>query len=117
MDLVATEPATSGVGERAVDEGRGLLKINPLADWSRADVERFVADNYVPYNVLHDRGFPSIGCAPCTRAVRVGESERIAVAGAKAGVRIVLPLGLCFLPAFVLLTVVPLVMGLVEPLG
>lgn len=49
--------------------------------------------------------------------LRVGESERIAVAGAKAGVRIVLPLGLCFLPAFVLLTVVPLVMGLVEPLG
>lgn len=58
------------------DEARGLIKINPLADWTRADVDRFVADNAVPYNVLHDRGFPSIGCAPCTRAVRVGEPER-----------------------------------------
>lgn len=60
----------------AADEARGLIKINPLADWTRADVERLVIDNFVPYNVLHDRGFPSIGCAPCTRAVRVGESER-----------------------------------------
>ena len=58
------------------DEARGLIKVNPLADWSREDVDRFVRDNYVPYNALHDRGFPSIGCAPCTRAVRVGESER-----------------------------------------
>lgn len=58
------------------DAQRKLLKLNPLADWSREDVDRFVRDNYVPYNVLHDRGFPSIGCAPCTRAVRVGEPER-----------------------------------------
>jgi len=58
------------------DAARGLIKINPLADWSRADVDRFVADNYIPYNVLHDRGFPSIGCAPCTRAIKVGEDER-----------------------------------------
>ena len=58
------------------DEARGLIKINPLADWSRTDVDRFVADNYIPYNVLHDRGFPSIGCAPCTRAIKVGEDER-----------------------------------------
>ncbi len=58
------------------DEGRGLIKVNPLADWSRADVDAYVADNAIPYNVLHDRGFPSIGCAPCTRAIRVGEDER-----------------------------------------
>ncbi|WP_430910366.1 phosphoadenylyl-sulfate reductase [Methylobacterium sp. sgz302541] len=58
------------------DEGRGLIKVNPLADWDRAAIERLVRDNYVPYNALHDRGFPSIGCAPCTRAVRVGEPER-----------------------------------------
>ena len=58
------------------DEARNLIKLNPLADWTREEVDRFVRDNYVPYNVLHDRGFPSIGCAPCTRAVRVGESER-----------------------------------------
>jgi phosphoadenosine phosphosulfate reductase len=59
-----------------VDEQHGLIKINPLADWSARDVAQYVADNRVPYNVLHDRGFPSIGCAPCTRAVRVGEPER-----------------------------------------
>jgi phosphoadenosine phosphosulfate reductase len=58
------------------DEQHGLIKINPLADWIARDVARYVADNRIPYNVLHDRGFPSIGCAPCTRAVRVGESER-----------------------------------------
>ncbi|MEA2759664.1 MAG: phosphoadenosine phosphosulfate reductase [Methylobacteriaceae bacterium] len=58
------------------DEQHGLIKINPLADWIARDVARYVADNRIPYNVLHDRGFPSIGCAPCTRAVRVGEPER-----------------------------------------
>ncbi|WP_375457376.1 phosphoadenylyl-sulfate reductase [uncultured Methylobacterium sp.] len=60
----------------AFDADRGLIKLNPLADWTRDDVAGFVRDNFVPYNALHDRGFPSIGCAPCTRAVRVGEPER-----------------------------------------
>jgi phosphoadenosine phosphosulfate reductase len=58
------------------NEQHGLIKINPLADWSAHDVTRYVTDNLIPYNVLHDRGFPSVGCAPCTRAVRVGEPER-----------------------------------------
>ncbi|WP_082145380.1 phosphoadenylyl-sulfate reductase [Microvirga massiliensis] len=58
------------------DAAHDLLKINPLGDWTRPDVERYVADNAIPYNPLHDRGYPSIGCAPCTRAVRVGEPER-----------------------------------------
>ena len=58
------------------DLERGLVKVNPLADWTRAQIDAFVKDNFIPYNVLHDRGFPSIGCAPCTRAVRIGESER-----------------------------------------
>jgi phosphoadenosine phosphosulfate reductase len=58
------------------DLDRGLIKVNPLADWSRAAVDAFVRTNFIPYNVLHDRGFPSIGCAPCTRAVRIGEDER-----------------------------------------
>ena len=66
--------ATTPVAE--YDAGRGLIKASPLADWTRADVETYVHDNAIPYNVLHDRGFPSIGCAPCTRAVRIGESER-----------------------------------------
>ncbi len=58
------------------DEQRKLIKVNPLADWSRARIDAFVKDNFIPYNVLHDRGFPSIGCAPCTRAIRIGEDER-----------------------------------------
>jgi phosphoadenosine phosphosulfate reductase len=58
------------------DSGYGLTKINPLADWGREDLVRYVTDNAIPYNPLHDQGYPSIGCAPCTRAVRLGEPER-----------------------------------------
>jgi phosphoadenosine phosphosulfate reductase len=58
------------------DEGRGLIKINPLFDWTREQAVDFVRDHDVPYNALHDRGFLSIGCAPCTRAVAPGEPER-----------------------------------------
>lgn len=54
----------------------GLLKLNPLADWSHHDIWRQIRDRDLPYNRLHDRGFPSIGCAPCTRAVKPGEEER-----------------------------------------
>ncbi|MGO4706880.1 phosphoadenylyl-sulfate reductase [Microvirga sp. 2MCAF38] len=59
-----------------IDATYDLIKINPIADWNASQVAQYVNDNRVPYNVLHDRGFPSIGCAPCTRAVRVGEPER-----------------------------------------
>jgi phosphoadenosine phosphosulfate reductase len=58
------------------DEARGLIKINPLLDWNRPQVVDFVREHDVPYNALHDRGFLSIGCAPCTRAVAPGEPER-----------------------------------------
>ena len=51
-------------------------KINPLADWTWGDVWHFIASNDVPYNPLHDEFFPSIGCAPCTRAVTLGEDFR-----------------------------------------
>lgn len=54
----------------------GLVKLNPLADWSREQVMDYVADHGVPTNRLHREGFPSVGCEPCTRAVRPGESER-----------------------------------------
>ena len=54
----------------------GILKINPLADWTEANVWEFVRKNGVPYNKLHDAGYPSIGCAPCTRAVKAGEGVR-----------------------------------------
>jgi phosphoadenosine phosphosulfate reductase len=54
----------------------GLVKVNPLLRWTRTDVWRFVLDNDVPYNPLHDQGYPSIGCWPCTRVVSQGEGER-----------------------------------------
>ncbi|WP_204848102.1 phosphoadenylyl-sulfate reductase [Rhodopila globiformis] len=60
----------------AWDPARRLLKVNPLLDWSREQVAALVRDARVPYNALHDRGFLSIGCAPCTRAVAPGEPER-----------------------------------------
>ncbi|MBM4396408.1 MAG: phosphoadenylyl-sulfate reductase [Deltaproteobacteria bacterium] len=58
------------------DAANGLVKVNPLADWDEAAVWAHVHDRGVPYNPLHDRGFPSIGCAPCTRAVAPGEDPR-----------------------------------------
>jgi phosphoadenosine phosphosulfate reductase len=58
------------------DPERGLIRIHPLFDWTRAQVESAVRDQRIPYNVLEDRGFPSIGCQPCTRAVMPGEDER-----------------------------------------
>jgi phosphoadenosine phosphosulfate reductase len=54
----------------------GILKFNPLANWSEEDVWEYIRTNDVPYNRLHDQGFPSIGCAPCTRAVLPGEDLR-----------------------------------------
>ena len=60
----------------ALDADRGLYKFNPLADWSDDDVWAYIRTRKVPYNVLHDRGYPSIGCAPCTRAVAPGEDQR-----------------------------------------
>ncbi len=60
-----------------VDVGNGgLLKFNPLADWTREQVMEYVAEHRVPTNSLHARGFPSVGCQPCTRAVRPGDDER-----------------------------------------
>jgi len=64
------------VGFVIADRERNLLKFNPLIDWSRQAVEEFASAHEVPVNALHQRGFLSIGCAPCTRAVRPGEPER-----------------------------------------
>jgi phosphoadenosine phosphosulfate reductase len=58
------------------DAAHGMTKFNPLADWSEQDVWNYIRANDVPYNALHDQGFPSIGCAPCTRAVQPGEDVR-----------------------------------------
>jgi phosphoadenosine phosphosulfate reductase len=58
------------------DAKRNLFKINPLADWSVADLQAYAKWNRVPLNPLHERGYPSIGCEPCTRAIKPGEPER-----------------------------------------
>lgn len=58
------------------DEGFDLAKFNPLATWSEDDVWAYIKENNIPYNALHDNGFPSIGCAPCTRAIELGEDVR-----------------------------------------
>lgn len=58
------------------DEGNGLIKYHPLLYWTFDDVKRYINENNIPYNPLHDRGFVSIGCAPCTRAIRPGEDFR-----------------------------------------
>jgi phosphoadenosine phosphosulfate reductase len=50
--------------------------VNPLARWRREEVWDYIFDNQVPYNPLHDRGYPSIGCTHCTRAVAPGEEDR-----------------------------------------
>lgn len=58
------------------DEEKELYKFYPLYNWSLEEVEKFISQNNIPYNVLHDKGYKSIGCQPCTRAVKEGEDMR-----------------------------------------
>ncbi|WP_207062795.1 phosphoadenylyl-sulfate reductase [Motiliproteus sp. SC1-56] len=58
------------------DAANGLQKINPLADWSEKEVWAYIRARDIPYNELHDQHYPSIGCAPCTRAISMGEDVR-----------------------------------------
>ena len=58
------------------DAAHGMTKFNPLADWSEEAVWDYIHSHQVPYNPLHDKGFPSIGCEPCTRAIEPGEDVR-----------------------------------------
>lgn len=58
------------------DEQNNLIKYHPIFSWSLEEVKAYIKENNIPYNPLHDRGFPSIGCAPCTRAVQPGEDFR-----------------------------------------
>jgi phosphoadenosine phosphosulfate reductase len=58
------------------DGGHNLVKYHPLFDWSFEEVKHYVRENGIPYNPLHDKGFVSIGCAPCTRAIQAGEDFR-----------------------------------------
>jgi phosphoadenosine phosphosulfate reductase len=54
----------------------GRIKLNPLVTWRRDDVWKYVREHHVPVNALHAEGYPSVGCAPCSRAVQEGEHER-----------------------------------------
>ncbi|MBG0780908.1 MAG: phosphoadenylyl-sulfate reductase [Bacteroidales bacterium] len=58
------------------DAMHGLIKVNPLINWTVGEVEQFIKKEGIPYNKLHDKGFPSIGCQPCTRAIEPGEDIR-----------------------------------------
>jgi phosphoadenosine phosphosulfate reductase len=58
------------------DDAHQIIKVNPLLNWTEKDVWKYIRRYDVPYNVLHDKGFPSIGCQPCTRAIKKGEDFR-----------------------------------------
>ena len=67
----------TGVDVVEIDAAHGsMIKLNPLAYWTEQQVWTYVREHNVPYNALHDRGYPSIGCAPCTRAIQPGEDIR-----------------------------------------
>jgi phosphoadenosine phosphosulfate reductase len=69
-------PTRGGLEARSFDEDHQLMKFNPLLEWSEVEVWRFLREHSVPYNALHDQHYPSIGCAPCTRAISIGEDLR-----------------------------------------
>mgnify|MGYP002411833340 CR=1 FL=1 len=58
------------------DSSYGIYKLNPLIEWSGEQLREYVTENNIPYNSLHDKGYPSIGCQPCTRAIQPGEDIR-----------------------------------------
>jgi len=58
------------------DDSNHIIKYHPLLHWTTEEVKKYISEHHVPYNALHDRGFVSIGCAPCTRAIRPGEDFR-----------------------------------------
>ncbi|HEV2870664.1 MAG TPA: phosphoadenosine phosphosulfate reductase family protein, partial [Actinomycetota bacterium] len=70
-------PARGGIGKAERDDAHGgILKLNPLADWTREQVWAYVRSHRLPVSSLYDKGYTSIGCAPCTRPTRPGEDER-----------------------------------------
>jgi phosphoadenosine phosphosulfate reductase len=75
--LRAQQAATrEGLSVQVFDADNGLEKFNPLSDWSEKEVWAYIRTHNVPYNALHDKFYPSIGCAPCTRAISPGEDIR-----------------------------------------
>jgi phosphoadenosine phosphosulfate reductase len=75
---IRREQSTSRENARKIeiDTRRGVVKVQPLVDWTNRDVWRYIWKNSIPYNPLHDHGFPSIGCVPCTSSVSDGTDER-----------------------------------------
>ena len=69
-------PTRKDLSDSEFDKDNSLQKFNPLIDWTEQDVWDYIKQFEVPYNALHDKGFPSIGCAPCTRAIKPGEDVR-----------------------------------------
>lgn len=67
---------TRAGGEAIAKDPHGLAKVSPLLEWTEANVWTYIHAKKLPYNALHDRGYPSIGCAPCTRAVEPGQDHR-----------------------------------------
>jgi len=78
ITAIRREQTPARAGARVVERDAlyGLVKINPLAGWPSRDVWGYLVRHRVPYNPLHNRGYPSIGCAPCTTPVRIGEDPR-----------------------------------------
>ena len=76
VPLIDTSEEAKGTDANNSSPSRGLIKFNPLANWTWGDVWHYIAINQVDYNALHDAFFPSIGCAPCTRAISLGEDFR-----------------------------------------
>ena len=78
ITAIRREQTPARAGARVVEQDRKfeLIKINPLAVWSRHDVWRYIKEHDVPYNQLYDLGYRSIGCQPCTTLVQIGEEER-----------------------------------------
>ncbi|SHG60810.1 phosphoadenosine phosphosulfate reductase [Jatrophihabitans endophyticus] len=72
------DEATTRAGAKVVewDDGRGMVKLNPIAAWTQDDVDRYIADNNVLVNPLLSDGYGSVGCAPCTRRIKPGEDAR-----------------------------------------
>ena len=76
VPLIDTSEEAKSTDANNSSPSRGLVKFNPLANWTWGDVWHYIAINKVDYNPLHDAFFPSIGCAPCTRAISLGEDFR-----------------------------------------
>jgi len=76
VPLIDTSEEAKGTDANNSSPSRGLIKFNPLANWTWGDVWHYISINQVDYNPLHDAFFPSIGCAPCTRAISLGEDFR-----------------------------------------